>query len=171
MSTVELFDRLGTPARMGQLARYDLFNADLARRLDAITARSAEVVGTAVSMVSILLDSAQVMLSTHGAGEEAGDLPGIPAEWALCTYTVLGAAPYVVGDSTIDPRHADNPMLAMAGLRSYAGVPLTDDSGQVLGALCVLDVAPRVFTEDDIAVLRAEAQDTIRLLAEYRRTD
>lgn len=167
MDAVDLFHRLGEAARMQALARFDLFHPELTARLDTITARTAARLGTEVCMVSVLLDSAQVILSDHGIPGGTGDAPGVPAQWALCTNAVLTARPYLVPDSTVDPAHADNPMLAVTGLRSYAGVPLIDDDGLVLGAHCVLDLAPRQFTEQDVAVLSEGAEATMRVLGEY----
>jgi GAF domain-containing protein len=90
------------------------------------------------------------------------------SEWALCTHTVLGARPYCLTDNTTDTLHDDNPMLAMTGLHSYAGVPLHGDSGHILGAHCVLDAGPWHFTDDDIAVLTEGAADIMRILDRYR---
>jgi GAF domain-containing protein len=56
----------------------------------------------------------------------------------------------------------------MTGVRSYAGVPLRDDAGIVLGAHCVLDLAPRSFTDDDVAVLDHGAGQIMGILAGHR---
>jgi GAF domain-containing protein len=170
MTTTELFDRLGEPARMHHLAQYDLFHPDLQQALNRIAAHSAQQLQAPVSMASILLDSAQLVIGRHGLPDTSGDLEGIPAEWALCTNTVLSGHPYRLTDNTTDTQHAGNPMLAITGLRSYAGVPLRSDSGHILGAHCVLDAAPRPFTDEDIAVLTDGAADIMRTLDRYRTT-
>ena len=167
-TNTELFDQLGEPARMRQLAGYDLFHPDLRTDLDRIAARTADRLHAPVSMASILLDSAQLIIGRHGLPDTGDQLQGTPAEWAMCTHTVLAGSPFCLIDNTADPRHADNPLLAMTGLRSYAGVPLRDDSGHVLGAHCVLDATPRHFTEQDIAVLAEGAAEIMRILDRHR---
>ncbi|GAA2875556.1 hypothetical protein Acy02nite_76570 [Actinoplanes cyaneus] len=168
MTGAALFDRLGEPGRMRQLAGYDLFHPGLRDALDRIAARSAQRLGAPVSMASVLLDSAQLVIGRHGVPDAGDDLQGIPAEWSLCAHTVLTGRPYLVADGDADPRHAGNPMLALTHLRSYAGVPLTDGSGHVLGAHCVLEAAPRHFTDADLAVLTEGAADIMRVLEGYR---
>ncbi|MEV4276467.1 GAF domain-containing protein [Actinoplanes xinjiangensis] len=167
MTNTELFDRLGEPGRMQRLAGYDLFHPGLRTDLDRIASHSAGRLHAPVSMVSILLDSAQLVIGRHGLPDTGTEIDGTPAEWSLCTQTVLAGRAYRVTDNTTDPLHADNPVLAMAGLRSYAGVPLIDDSGHVLGAHCVVDVTPRHFSEAEIAVLDEGAADVMRALRQH----
>ncbi len=169
MNTTELFERLGEPARLQRLAAYNLFHPDLAPRLDEITRRSATLLTAPVCLVSVVLDSSQVVLSGHGVTGWIDQAGGIPAEWALCTRTVLGRRPYLVTDGTTDARHSGNPLLAMTGLRSYAGVPLIDGSGFTLGAHCIIDTAARTFTDSDIDILTEGAQATMRVFDEHRR--
>jgi GAF domain-containing protein len=167
LSLPDLFARLGTPQRIRQIARYDLFHPALPALLDAIAARSAEQVHAPVSLVSVILDSSQFILGGHGVTGWVAEAQGTPAEWSLCTQTVLDGRPYCVNDNTSDPVHADNPMLKISGLRSYAGVPLRDDSGHNLGSHCVLDVVPRSFTDDDLVILQRGADETMQVLAGY----
>jgi GAF domain-containing protein len=168
LTPAELFSRLGEPARMYQIARYDLFAPSLHAQLDAIATRTAELLHAPVSMLSILLDSSQFVIGQHGLSGWVSDAQGVPAEWSLCSHTVLAGHPYRITDGTTDPVHADNPMFAMTPIRSYAGVPLGDDSEHILGAHCVIDVVPRTFTDADITVLTAGAAEAMRLLAEHR---
>jgi GAF domain-containing protein len=168
MTNAELFDRLGDPGRMRHLAAYDLLHPALREHLDRIATRSAHRLHAPVSMASILLDSAQLIIGRHGLPATGDDLQGTPAEWAMCTHTLLAGSPFCLTDNTADARHADNPLLAMTGLRSYAGVPLRDDSGHVLGAHCVLDATPRHFTEQDIAVLTEGAAEIMQILDRHR---
>ena len=172
MSTMgtDLFAQLGEPARMSQLARYDLFHPGLKARMEAIAAHSAYQLNAPISLVSAVLDTAQFFLGAHGVTGWLDEALGTPAEWALCSHTVLTGRPYCLIDAITDAVHADNPLVTMIGLRSYAGVPLIDDSGQILGAHCVIDIAPRTFTKDDLAVLHHGAIKAIDILSEYRTT-
>ncbi|GIH94154.1 NAD-dependent DNA ligase LigA [Planobispora siamensis] len=77
-------------------------------------------------LVTILLDSAQVYVGAHGlpADDWMTQAGGTPAEWAFCLQSVRTGRPYVVTDALADPRYAGNPLVELAGVRSYAGVPL-----------------------------------------------
>jgi GAF domain-containing protein len=164
----DLFDRLGVPERIREIAGYDLFDPDLRTSLDAIAQRSAGLLESPVSLVSVVLDMSQFIIGSHGVAGWVTDAQGTPAEWALCTHTVLAGEPYCVVDGLTDPRHADNPFLRMTGLRSYLGVPLIGRGGHALGAHCVIDARPRIFTDMDLAVLTDGAEKSMKLLDAYR---
>lgn len=168
ISDTELFDRLGHADRMHQLARFNIFDPGLRDRLNAVAAGSAERLHAPLSLVSVLLDTAQFIIGQHGMTGQTAETRGGPAEWTLCAHTVLAGEPYCVTDAPTDPRHAGNPMITHAGVGSYAGVPLIDESGQVLGAHCVVDMTPRTFTGGDIAALTEAAGEAIRILGDYR---
>lgn len=73
-------------------------------------------------------------------------------ENSFCTHAILGHDALVVPDATQDSRFRNNPMVEKeGGFRFYAGVPLTTRLGHRVGALCVIDFAPR---EADVARLR-----------------
>ncbi|WP_432498935.1 sensor domain-containing phosphodiesterase [Kineococcus gypseus] len=107
---------------------------------------------------------------------------GVPAavlarELSLCTHTVSGARPVVVGDAPADARFADHPLVSGAhGLgehlprvRAYAGVPLFGRDGLPLGSLCAVDVRPRSFGAQDVALLERLARAAGDLLELHRR--
>ena len=167
MIHTDSLDRLGSPARMRRIAGYDLAHDTLKIHLDDIAACTADRLRAPVCLISVLLERSQRILGSYGVPERLDLSAGVPAEWSVCTRTVLAGRPYCVADTTADPAHADNPVLAEAGLRCYAGVPLIDGSGEVLGAHCVFDVRPRTFTEDDIAMLLEDARETMQLLTDY----
>ena len=164
----ELFDRLGAPDRMLQIAGYDITDARLHERLDAIAQRAAKLLEAPIALVSFVLDSSLYIAGSHGISGWVAQAQGMPAEWSMCTQAVLNGRPYCIGDGRADPLHADNPLLEMTKLRSYLGVPLIDGSGQALGAHCVMDVRPRMFGTVDIAVLSDGAQEVLAILAEHR---
>jgi diguanylate cyclase (GGDEF)-like protein len=77
-----------------------------------------------------------------------------PREDAFCAYTIKRAAPFVVPDACEDPRFVRNPLVTGEPfVRFYAGVPLRTPDGYNVGSLCVIDTAPRAFTQGDIDIL------------------
>ncbi|WP_433223007.1 SpoIIE family protein phosphatase [Dactylosporangium sp. CS-047395] len=60
------------------------------------------------------------------------------------------------------------------GIVGYAGVPLTDADGTVLGTLCVIDAVPRTWTGEELALLAdlgAACSDGLRLRIATRRAE
>lgn len=164
----ELFDRLGVPERIREIAGYDLYAAELRTTLDDLAERSARTVQAPVSLVSIMLGTSQFIIGSYGVSGWVAYAQGTPAEWAMCTHTVLAGEPYRVVDAREDSRHAGNPMVRMTGLRSYLGVPLIGFGGHTLGAHCVIDSRPRVFGDTDRQVLIDAAAEVMTLLDAHR---
>ncbi len=78
----------------------------------------------------------------------------------------------VIGDLRADERFAAMPVVTGAvGLRSYAGFPLRDHDGAVLGALCVSSTAPSVPTEVQRRVLAVLADQVVAQLELRRRIE
>ncbi|WP_040436425.1 GAF domain-containing protein, partial [Melaminivora alkalimesophila] len=67
--------------------------------------------------------------------------------------------PMAVADIGRDARFAGNPVLHARGVRFYAGAPLRDAAGHVLGTLCLLDSRPRAFDPRELRLLQAMVDD------------
>ena len=76
---------------------------------------------------------------------------------------------------TVNPRILTDPVeAARHGYGFYAGVPLIASDGTRVGTLCVLDVAPREVTAEDVANLQdlaALAINELELRLETRRAN
>ncbi|AEV86297.1 histidine kinase [Actinoplanes sp. SE50] len=165
----DLYDRLADPARLIELARYDLGSDRLRAALDEVAQRSAKLLDAPASLVSVLGADAQQIIGEYGLGDWVAVAQGAAAEWAVCSRTVLKGEPYCVADFSDDPQYAANPFLATAGLRSYFGVPLVTPGGLMLGAHCVVDTRRRIYTGVDLAVLSDSADEAMEALLRHRR--
>lgn len=84
---------------------------------------------------------------------------------AFCAHAIEHDGPLIVEDARADARFADNPMVVdEPGVRCYAGVPLVTPDGARLGALAVLDNAPRRLTVEQVALLSALSRQVMALL-------
>ena len=94
--------------------------------------------------------------------------PGLPRDISICSYVVRDGTDLVVEDVARDPRFSDNPALADAAVKFYAGVPLVTKKGYVLGTLCIMHDGPRSMADDEMHVLHEMAEDLMaRLRAEH----
>jgi GAF domain-containing protein len=132
--------------------------------VEGLLAQAAAQTGSCLSLLNVVLTGTQVVSGAYGLRGWLADARATPAEWSLCATVVRTGAPYVVADLSADPRHADNPLCTVDGLRSYAGVPLHDLDRRVLGALCVLDTRPRQYSRDDLILLRQLADRSLARL-------
>ncbi|MEV4279989.1 GAF domain-containing protein [Actinoplanes xinjiangensis] len=160
-------DPTAIPHRYAVLADIDLDDPELRHRLDAIAERTAQRLGQPIGLVSMVLNTAQVFPGSYGLQGWLAEMAGTPIEWSFCVNAVTSGAPYVVPDATTDIKQADNPLVTIDRVRSYAGVPIIVD-GAILGAHCVLGPDPRAFTPADLDELRRGADEISALLQAYR---
>ena len=161
-------DALADPARLAALTAYDLSSPELRRRLDELAARTAAALGQPIALTSLVMDCAQTLPGASGLQGWLAQVRGTPVEWSFCANAVVSGQPYVVPDTAGDALQHDNPLVTLDGIASYAGVPLRDADGHVLGAQCVLGTAPHEFTDQEIAVLEAAAAEAVAILGEHR---
>lgn len=93
----------------------------------------------------------------------------MPRAEAICNTTIQTPGVYVVEDLDADPayRHATW-RSGDRHVRFYAGYPLEAPGGERVGALCVMDRAPRQFSSDETATLRDLALRAQAVLWEQR---
>lgn len=164
----DLDDPIRNPDRLRAIARFDLSDATLGTQLSELARVTAESLGRPMGLITIVLDSAQLFAGRHGLDHWLGETPGTPIEWSFCANVVRRGCEYVVPDALVDAEQRDNPLVAIDGIRSYAGVPISSDDGHVIGAACVLDRQPFTPSPDAVEQLRWSAVTALALLEERR---
>lgn len=131
-----------------------------------ITTLTTATMGCPVALVSIVEEHRQWFLGRTGFA-----LPETPIEMSFCTHCVEAGQPVLVEDAACDPRFADNALVTGAPfIRSYLGVPIRFEGGEVLGTLCVISPLPGAFTEAQIKPLEMLAEMAEQNIALYART-
>ena len=135
---------------------------------DALCRSAARLFRTPIAVVSLMEEHHQWFKARCGL-----DADGTPRDVAFCRFTILGDDPFVVEDALADGRFRDNPLVTGAPhVRFYAGVPLVLAPEIRVGSLCVIDTAPRRFTQEDRAALQdlaAAGVAQLRLRAAHLR--
>ncbi|RZM25767.1 MAG: PAS domain S-box protein, partial [Pedobacter sp.] len=84
-----------------------------------------------------------------------GPLLETPREGSFDNYAMLQSGVMEVENAILDPRFAENPLICEEpGVRFYAGAPLIDEDGFVLGTLCILDTKPRTLSKNEREMLQ-----------------
>jgi GAF domain-containing protein len=154
-------DTLTDPARLQEVADLDLAADDLGPELDGLAREAAERIGVPIGMVGVMLDDALYLPGVDGVPEVLAEARGLPSEWTFCRHTVHRGRTFVVEDALGEPLVADSPVVRIDGARCYLGVPLVTSREQTVGTLCVVGVAPRAFSDEDVAVLEALAERAV----------
>lgn len=121
--------------------------------------RVREQLSVPVSLVSFVQADQQVFPGMSGLPDPWASRRATPLSHSFCQHVVVTGEPLIVEDARLAPLVRDNLATVVIGVVGYAGMPLTDDHGHVLGSLCAIDTEPRAWTDREIAVLRDIAKD------------
>ncbi|KAF0693182.1 Aste57867_15776 [Aphanomyces stellatus] len=97
----------------------------------------------------------------------------VPREIILESHVIMGTEPTIVLDTSLDVRFATNPLVCQGdiGIRFYLGVPLVTSDGIVMGALSLIDTAPRTSVrEKDVAAVVQIAQTIMNRVEDLAAT-
>lgn len=154
--------------RLVALERAGLVDTPPEDAFDRLTWLASQSLDAPIALLTLLTPTRQWFKSRVGL-----ELTETPRGWAFCNHTILQKQVFSVPDLASDPRFADNPAVkGDDGFRFYAGAPVLDEDGFVVGSLCVIDRNPRVLDERGertILALAALASDEVRLRALDRK--
>ncbi|WP_436738349.1 SpoIIE family protein phosphatase [Streptomyces sp. BBFR102] len=106
-----------------------------------------------------LVDAPVALVAVAGAQHHVfPGMTGLAPPWperrrtGLCAELVE-AGRLIVRDARTDPRMRGLPVVEELSMAGYAGLPLVDDDGVVLGSLCAVDRRPREWTDREVRAL------------------
>lgn len=137
--------------RLATIRELDLLNPDQNQRFDPITRVAAALLNVPYAMINIISADKEVNKSCFGMS------PGVAKDRSscFCSYTILSDEPFIIENAPLDKRVQDyHDVKEGMNIRAYAGMPLTAPDGTHPGALCIIDLKPRNFTQTDILLLR-----------------
>ncbi|MBU7579322.1 MAG: EAL domain-containing protein [Porphyrobacter sp.] len=131
-----------------------------------VTLLASTMLGCPIALLSVVEADRQWFLGRTGT-----DLAETPIADSFCAVCVLGEGPQLIEDACADPRLADNDLVTGPPfIRSYIGVPIRDEEGVVLGALCGISPEPGAFTPAQIPPLAMLAELAEQSIALHART-
>lgn len=152
------------PERLRKLRESCLLDSSPEERFDRITRLAQRTFDVPIALVSLVDEDRQWFKSRQGL-----DATETPRHVSICGHTILDDDVFCVEDTLDDDRFNDNPLvLDGPKIRFYAGCPLHTAEGYALGTLCIIDIRPRVFDQNDREALRDLAQ---MVEAEIQRPD
>ncbi len=134
--------------------------------LQSIVRECAESAGAPIALVSLVMGSTQFFRAQHGLPPNLEVAQATSRCDSFCQFVVQNDAPLEVEDAEL---RSDLPqrLVQEFSVRAYLGVPLRV-GGEVLGSLCILDGAPRTFSETDREGLQSRASAVVKRLLELR---
>ena len=140
--------------RLKRLRSLGILDTAPEERFDRLTRLAKRMFGVPIALVSLVDENRQWFKSCVGL--EASETP---RNVSFCGHAILGNEIFIIADATLDERFADNPLvLNEPKIRFYAGCPLRDISGSMLGTLCIIDTRPRTLNAEDLDALKDLAE-------------
>ena len=149
-------ERLHDVARLRSLADIGL-GARADPQVQAVAERVHRWLGVPIALVSLVGADRQVFPGMTGLPEPWASSRAAPLSHSFCRHVVTSAEALIVSDAREHPLLRGGPAVDELGAVAYAGVPLTDEAGNVLGALCAIDRVPRQWTDAQLDLLRGLA--------------
>ena len=140
--------------RLDSLARTGLLDSSPSQAFDTLTRIASALLGAPVALVSLVDGERQFFKSHIGLPEPWATARETPLTHSFCQWVVSNHEALVVSDAREHSVLRHNRALYDLGVIAYAGVPLTPTSGDPIGSFCAIDTKPRVWTDDDVALLR-----------------
>ena len=151
--------------RLEALAGYNILDSLPEQGYEDVTELASFICGTPIALINFIDRDRQFFKSERGLGTRE-----VPREHSICANTLATARTLVIEDALADPRFKDNPyVVGNPNIRFYAGAPIVEKGGHILGTVCVIDTKPRVLSEKQVSGLEVLARQVMSLL-EQRKT-
>lgn len=152
--------------RLEALYSYSILDTLPEEDFDNLTAISAEICQTPISLVSLVDKDRQWFKSHHGT-----DAKETPRDHAFCGHAINEPNElFIIEDARSDDRFADNPLVTGdPHIIFYAGIPLVNENGLALGTLCVIDNKPKQLSPTQKDALKALARQVMIVITLRRQ--
>ena len=145
--------------RLAALRSYGILDTPKESDFDDVVRIISDVCEAPISVVNLIDDGRQWFKAEIGLGVRE-----TPIDSSLCAHAILQPGLFVVPDTLLDHRFADNPLVTGdPRLRFYAGALLQTPEGLPLGTVCVLDFKPRVLNETQKSLLSVMAAQVMKM--------
>jgi PAS domain S-box-containing protein len=150
----------GEAERLAALRHYNILDTLPEQGYDDVTKLAAFICGVPIALVSLVTEDRQWFKSEYGLGSRE-----TARELSFCAHTIESREMLIVKDAQVDPRFKENALVTgNPHIRFYAGAPIIDPGGHVLGTVCVIDREPREITEAQVEALESLARQTMTLM-------
>lgn len=138
-----------SPRRLAAVRATGLLDTPATNGFDRITRLGAALLNVPATFISLVDERRDFYLSHCGFGEPLASERQLEGE-TFCHFTIRSDDTLVIPDTLGDPRYANVPTVKSLGVAAYLGVPLVLPNGEIIGAFCAIDFAPREWTSSEV---------------------
>lgn len=147
-------------ARLAAVIQSGLVGTEPELAFDRLVRLAAHATNAPIAMFTLITENEQWFKSRVG-------FEGVstPRDWAFCNETLIANEFTVLEDLSKREGLSENPTLSEPfGFRFYAGAPVRNPNGFMLGSICVIDVKPRTLSEAEREAMRTIADAASNLV-------
>ncbi|MEV4283560.1 sensor histidine kinase [Actinoplanes xinjiangensis] len=144
---------LESDARLKAVARARRALPSRPLSLDTVAWMAAQLLDAPMAVVALVGADEDEFLGMFGLPEPFATVRRASTRQSLCAYVVSADDMVTVGDLFADADLCSHPAVTLWGVRGFAGAPLRDSAGRVVGAVAVFDTRSRAWPAAHLATL------------------
>lgn len=144
------------PARLAAVQRSGLVDTGPEDAFDRLIELAAALTGVPRGCITLVDSEHTRAKSSVGFPQDAQLFA--PIELSFCRFVVASGRPLIVDDARSDPRTRGDGAIEAFNAVAWAGYPIEDADGAILGTFCLMDSVPHEWTGNDIDVLATLAK-------------
>lgn len=154
------------PLRLHALYEYDILHTSPEKDYDDITFIASEICHTPIALITLIDIEKQWVKSSQGFNATE-----ISRDNSFCAHAIMNPNEImIVQRPSTDARFYDNPMVTgEPNIAFYAGVPLINPDGFVLGTLCVIDNKSNKLSQKQLESLKILSNQVMRLMELHKK--
>jgi GAF domain-containing protein len=141
-------------ARLLALQRSGLLDTPPEEVFDRFTRLASHLLRARTALLSLVDADRQFFKSAKGLDEPWASQRQTPLTHSICRHVVELGTGLVIPDGRVHAMVRDSPAIRDCSFIAYAGMPVMDSDGHILGTLCVMDNRPREWTAAELEALR-----------------
>lgn len=140
---------LNETARLASLHKMQILATPAEEAFDRIARVAQHIFQVPTALITLVDEHKQWFKSKIGLATQE-----TPRNVSFCAHVVYNEKILVIEDASKDERFLDNPLVCGSPhIRFYAGRPLRNHEGFVVGSLCLVDKKPRQISDKELAIL------------------
>ena len=153
--------------RIKKLNEFDLDYRNLQTEFEGLIQLAANIADTELSLINLIDNYSQWTVTSNSS-----EFMQIDREDSVCQYTIHTEELMEVPRLDEDARFRDNPFVkGSEGFKYYLGIPLKTQTGESIGALCVIDFKEKNISSEKKKLLRLVADEVVKRLEDKMKLD
>ena len=145
------------PLRLQALQASGLLDSPREHEFDQLIRLTVRLLDVPMAMISLVDEHRQFFKAECGIPEPYAAQRETPISHSICRHVAGSGEVLIIEDARAHPLVRDSAAVRELNMIAYAGIPLRNAGGYVLGSFCAIDTKPRRWTSEEVETLHALA--------------